>query len=154
MSFPAPTLSGDVAVVPWPSGAVARARARATGTPRLLVVASGAPPPDCDRDEDWASERAPTGDIAHRVATLAGRPRRRALSPAVVAALSDATVAVYDALARAHPRLATTAALVAAAGSEAVADRAIVALRGALRSSGYDVLTVTEGAVLTVPPTG
>ena len=102
---PAP-VDACVAVVRWPCDAAARVRARATGTPCLLMIEPGtAPPSDCALDEDWTTTTAPPADVAARLATLATRPPRRHRLPSDLAAeLDDAAIAVYDLLAERAPR--------------------------------------------------
>jgi hypothetical protein len=137
MTFPA---HDGVAVVPWPSGAAARRRARLAGVPRLLVVEPGtAPPTDCTRDEDWTTTAAPAADVAARLATLAERPRTGpGIAPAAVAGLDDDAVTLLDVLAAAWPR---------AVGVDA-RPAALADVRTALAPTGYDVLTVPGGLLL------
>lgn len=148
--MPTPARATPVAVLPWPAGATARARARAGGTPRLLVVAPGAPPPtDCEHDEDWTPAAAAAGDVARRLATLESRPRSAPRLPAdVLDELSDAEVAVFDVLDRHWPRAAAMATIVAADPEPANVASTLGRLRRAVRTAGYEVLAVPGGVLL------
>jgi hypothetical protein len=142
-----PARHDGVVVVPWPSGAPARARARLAGAPRLLVVEGGAAPPtDCELDEDWAPAAAPPGDVAARLATLATRPvHRRGIGADALAAvandLADHAVVVLDALAARWPRPASRREIPVDGDLSA----ALGELRAALVPAGYDVLAVPGG---------
>ena len=146
---PAP-VDACVAVVRWPNDAAARVRARATGTPRLLVIDPGtAPPADCALDEDWTTTTAPPADVAARLAALATRPSRRHRLPFDLAAeLDDASIAVYDVLAERAPRPASFESLAAAVGPAGDLAATVRRLRHALGAVDADILTVTGGALL------
>ena len=146
---PAP-VDARVAVVRWPCEDAARVRARATGTPRLLLIDVGsAPPVDCDLDEDWTTTAAPPADVAARLAALATRPSRPHWLPIDVAAdLDDASIAVYDALAARAPRPATMASLRRAVGPVGDIAATLRRVRRALRPIDADVVTVPGGALL------
>jgi two-component system response regulator PhoP/two-component system response regulator TctD len=76
-----PSRSGQVAYVHWPEDEAGAQLARLQGSPRLLLVAPGAPPPPCvDLDEDWVRLPALDEDIRARAATLA----RRTMRPSVI----------------------------------------------------------------------
>ncbi len=155
MPTPSPaTVIDRVAVVPWPGGAATRARARVSGTPRLLVVAPGCPPPvDCDRDEDWTASSAPAADIAARLAVLETRPvTRRCLTADVVAGLSDDGITVFDALVRAAPRATTLVGLADLLGDQGDVAATLADLRRAIRGEGYDVISVPGGVLLAGGP--
>jgi hypothetical protein len=60
--------------VRWPEEDARRRELADSGIPRLLLVASGSPPPaDWAVDEDWISEAAPPDERAHRERTLRQR---------------------------------------------------------------------------------
>jgi hypothetical protein len=146
---PAP-VDACVALVRWPCDAASRVRARATGTPRLLLIEPGtAPPSDCALDEDWTTTVAPPADVAARLAALATRPPRpQRLPSAVAAALDDAAIAVYDVLAERAPRPVPFESLAAAVGTADDLPAAVRRLRQALGTVDADVLMVTGGALL------
>jgi hypothetical protein len=141
-----------VFVVPWPSAAAARARARLAGAPCLLVVDDGAAPPtDCTVDEDWTLSTAPRRDIAARIATLAARPPQRprlCLDAATLGALPDDAVAVLDLLVRRGPRTTPIGLGGSATGPSHDLDATLAAVQEALRPAGYDVFAVPGGVVL------
>jgi hypothetical protein len=150
-------VTAAVDVLPWPGSAVLRARARAAGRPRLLVVAAGTPPPtDCGRDEDWTSAAAAPTDVAARVARLAalGGTARPSLPGAVVDQLGDVEVLVFDVLDRNHRRAVGNDVLVEVAGSPAGLDRTVATLRRRLRPAGFDVLRERGVTLLVVPRSG
>ena len=146
---PAP-VDARVAVVRWPCDATARVRAKAIGTPRLLVIEPGAaPPPDCTLDEDWTTTAAPPGDVAARLAALATRqPQRHRLSFDLAAALDDAAIAVYGVLAERAPRPATMESLRRAMGPAGDVATTLRVVRRALRPIDADILTVAGGVLL------
>ena len=62
---------GDVKLVRWPAESDRRARYRAMGVLRVLVVEGGAPAPICsDVCEDWVRAPISKDDLRARVATL------------------------------------------------------------------------------------
>lgn len=64
----------DVVLVRWPEENFHLGELRGTGTPRLLLVGPGAPPPDSvDPLEDWIRLPAEDRDVRARVATLEAR---------------------------------------------------------------------------------
>lgn len=64
----------DVVLVRWPEDATRLEELRSSGTPRLLLVAPDAAPPDvADAHEDWVRLPAEDRDVRARVATLAAR---------------------------------------------------------------------------------
>lgn len=64
----------DVVLVRWPDEHERLESVRATGSPRLVLVDGGAPPPSSvDPLEDWVRMPAPDDDVRIRVATLAAR---------------------------------------------------------------------------------
>ena len=63
----------DVVLVQWPTEELRREELRRGGVPRLLLVATGAPPPDVDADEDWVRVPAPDPDVRARLHALARR---------------------------------------------------------------------------------
>jgi two-component system OmpR family response regulator len=72
----------DVVVLRWPEEIVSVERLRATGTPRLLLVAPASPPPEHDDcDEEWIRLPADEADLRVRLATVAARATRHAASP-------------------------------------------------------------------------
>lgn len=149
-----------VAVVPWPSGGTARARARALGEPCLLVLDPGAAPPaDCDRYEDWVAATASTADVAVRLTALAGRvapPRPAPLTPEIEADLSDLQIALFDVLdgdrGRPAPRERLVAVLAAhgAADDDRTLERTLRSLRRVVRRAGLDLVRIGRGDVLLV----
>ncbi len=154
MTTPVPApVDARVAVVRWPVDAVGRVRARATGTPRLLLLDAGTPPPvDCDLDEDWTTTAAPPADVTARLAALATRPSRPHQLPVDVAAdLDDPAIAVYDVLAERAPRPATLASLCCAIGPAGDVAATLRRLRRALRPLDADILTVPGGVLLVGP---
>jgi hypothetical protein len=146
---PAPAAAA-VAIVHWPRDAIARVRARATGTPCLLLIEPGtAPPTDCALDEDWTTTTAPPADVASRLATVARRPRpprRHRLPVDVAAALDDAAIAVYDVLAASAPREVPVARLGDVAHGDPTA--VLARLRRALRGGDVTIVTVAGGVLL------
>lgn len=73
-----------VALLRWPEEAATIQELRAAGTPRLLVVAPGAPAPlGLDCDEDWIRLPASDEDIRVRMQTVAARASRHATAPVV-----------------------------------------------------------------------
>jgi DNA-binding response OmpR family regulator len=69
----------DVALVRWPAESARRARLHELGTPRLLLVEEGQPPPapdDCL--EDWIRIPADDVDVRHRMESLALRSSQHA----------------------------------------------------------------------------
>lgn len=63
--------SGDVKLVRWPAESERRARYKAMGVMRLLVVEGGAPAPICsDICEDWVRAPISKDDLRARLATL------------------------------------------------------------------------------------
>jgi hypothetical protein len=147
-------MTNPVAVVRWPSDYTGRARARARGTPCLLVVDEGAAPPsDCGLDEDWTGAAASAADVARRVATLAARPPTRvALAGSVVARLSDAEIAVFVALAERHPDPVPEVALDALGLGTDVLEGALRGLPRRVASDGYAVVRVRGGVLLALVP--
>ncbi len=74
-------LTGQVAIVHWPEDGDALELLRVHGTPRLLLVAPGAPAPVCtDLDEDWVRLPALDEDIRARSSMLARRTERPIVS--------------------------------------------------------------------------
>lgn len=66
----------DVALVRWPLEADRRARLSAGGYPRLLLVESGAAPPESEGClEDWIRVPATEPDVESRLAALAHRAK-------------------------------------------------------------------------------
>jgi two-component system OmpR family response regulator len=64
----------SVAIVWWPEEASSLPGLRASGVPRLLLVAPDAMPPrPAGPDEDWIRRPAPEADVAARVSALAAR---------------------------------------------------------------------------------
>ena len=64
----------DVTLVRWPSEAGRRARLTEDGSPRLLLVEDGSPPPGLDDClEDWIRVPAPESDVLARLEGLAAR---------------------------------------------------------------------------------
>ena len=145
---PAPVDAG-VAVVRWPYDAAGRVRARATGTPRLLLIDPGtAPPSDCALDEDWTTTAAPPADVAARLAALATRPSRRHRLP--VDRRRRPRRRRHRRLRRCSPsgrrarrRSSRSATRVGPAGDLAATLRR---LRRALGATGADVVTVQPAA--------
>jgi hypothetical protein len=137
-----------VAIVHWPRDATARVRARATGTPRLLLIEPGtAPPTDCALDEDWSTTTAPPDDVAARLATLATRKSRRHPLPADLAAdLDDAAIAVYDVLAASAPLTVPRSRLDDVAHGDPTA--VLTQLRRVLRGGDVTIVTVPGGVLL------
>jgi hypothetical protein len=153
MTNPAPApVDAPVAIVRWPHDPSGRVRARATGTPRLLLIDAGtAPPTDCALDEDWATTAASPADLAARLAALATRPTRPHPLPLAVAAdLDDAAVALYDALAARAPMVAAREALGDVLSGAGDLTASLGRLRRALATTGADVLTVPGGLLLAV----
>ncbi len=75
---------GPVAVVRWPEEAAGLERLRAAGTPRLLLVAPEATPPQCgDCVEDWIRLPVDDADVRVRAGALAERAARHSPSPVV-----------------------------------------------------------------------
>ena len=146
---PAP-VDACVAVVRWPCDAAAHVRARATGTPCLLMIEPGtAPPSDCALDEDWTTTTAPPADVAARLATLATRPPRQHRLPSDLAAeLDDAAIAVYDLLAERAPRPASLESLDDVVGPAGDIAATVRRLRTALGTIGAEILTVGGGVLL------
>jgi DNA-binding response OmpR family regulator len=71
-----------VAIVRWPEEAASLERLRASGTPRLLLVAPGAmAPPGTGCDEDWIRLPAPDDDLRARASALAARASRHSPRP-------------------------------------------------------------------------
>jgi DNA-binding response OmpR family regulator len=69
----------DVALVRWPAESERRARLHEIGTPRLLLVEEGQPPPipdDCL--EDWIRVPADDVDVRHRMESLSLRSSQHA----------------------------------------------------------------------------
>jgi DNA-binding response OmpR family regulator len=69
----------DVALVRWPAEVERRTRLQQSGTPRLLLVEEGQPPPlpeDCL--EDWIRVPADDRDVRHRMEGLAFRSDQHA----------------------------------------------------------------------------
>jgi hypothetical protein len=146
-----PARSGrGVLVVPWPSAAAARARARLAGAPCLLVVDDGAAPPtDCALDEDWTTSATPARDVAARIATLAARPAgQRWLDQGAVGALPDEAVALLDVLVQRRPRATPLGVVRDVIGPPHDVDATLRGVRSALRPAGYDVLAVPGGVLL------
>src|SRR6476619_5035309 len=74
-------LTGQVAIVRWPEDAATLESLRLQGTPRLLLVAPGAPAPVCvELDEDWVRLPALDDDVRARASTLARRTVRAVVS--------------------------------------------------------------------------
>ena len=72
----------DVTVVRWPSEERHLERARQEGSPRLLLLADGAPAPIADDPlEDWIRVPAPEADVRARMEALRRRALRRAPGP-------------------------------------------------------------------------
>ena len=78
-------LEAQVVVVRWPEESAGLARLRATGVPRLLLIAPGVPAPvggDCE--EDWIRLPADDRDVRARLSALARRAaRHQAVPPAI-----------------------------------------------------------------------
>ena len=62
-----------VAMLWWPEDAAALPALRATGVPRLLLVAADAEPPEVVEGEDWIRRPALDADVRARATTLAAR---------------------------------------------------------------------------------
>jgi hypothetical protein len=152
MTTPA-TAATRVALVPWPAHAVARARARAAGTPCLLVIEPGTPPPrDCGPLEDWTSTDAPGNDIARRIETLDGRSRELPrLATSVVDALPDDEILLFDLLQANLPRATSWEAIATTLPSVDV-DRTVRTLGRLLRQAGHVVQRVPGGVLLSLVP--
>jgi len=66
--------TGDVAIAWWPEEAARVERLRATGIPRLLLIApSAAAPQPVGADEDWLRRPAADDDLRVRIAALVAR---------------------------------------------------------------------------------
>lgn len=77
--------TGAIALVHWPDEAARVDLLRATGQPRLLLVAEHAPPPtNADLAEDWVRLPASPEDLNARTATLAARLSIAAPRPTAV----------------------------------------------------------------------
>jgi hypothetical protein len=150
----APARAGPgVLVVPWPSAAADRARARLAGAPCLLVVDDGvAPPTDCALDEDWTTSTSPRRDVAARIAVLAARPPRSPrfsrIDETTLDAMPDGAIALLDLLDRRRPRATPVGLAGEVVGSADDLDATVLAVREALRPAGYDVLAVPGGVLL------
>jgi hypothetical protein len=71
-----------VALLRWPEEAATVDELRAAGTPRLLVVAPDAPPPEADDcDEDWIRLPASDDDVSARLRAVAARSARHTTAP-------------------------------------------------------------------------
>src|SRR5213076_1543790 len=79
------TSSGPfVSLMRWPEEAATVEELRAAGTPRLLVVAPDAPPPEADDcDEDWIRLPASDDDVSARLRSVAARSARHSSAPTV-----------------------------------------------------------------------
>jgi DNA-binding winged helix-turn-helix (wHTH) protein len=66
--------TGEVMLLRWPAEAARRARYKAMGVLRLLVVEGGAPAPICsDIREDWVRAPITDADLRARMATLSAK---------------------------------------------------------------------------------
>jgi len=73
-----------VVLLQWPSEARSIEAARSLGTPRLLLIAPGEPPPPAeDCVEDWIRLPADDGDLRARTDALAVRAARHQRAPVV-----------------------------------------------------------------------
>ena len=70
----------DVVLVRWPVEAERRDRLREAGTPRVLLVEDGPPPPPEDCLEDWIRVPADDADVRARMEAVVAR-RGRHVSP-------------------------------------------------------------------------
>lgn len=85
----------DVVLVQWPAEAERLETLRAAGVPRLLLVDSGASPPEPDGClEDWVRVPAPEAEVEDRLAALSSRVR--AHTPGRPALDDDGVVRVGD----------------------------------------------------------
>ena len=72
----------DVVVLRWPDDTAAAARLAAAHTPRLLLVAETADPPESgDCEEDWIRLPADDRDVAARLRALERRAARHTVVP-------------------------------------------------------------------------
>ena len=63
----------DVVLVRWPLETERRDRLQEAGTPRLLLVEDGPPPPPADCLEDWIRVPADDGDVRARMEAVTAR---------------------------------------------------------------------------------
>jgi DNA-binding response OmpR family regulator len=76
----------DVVLVHWPEEEVSLERLRAAGTPRLVLVAPSAEPPEGgDCEEDWLRLPADDVDVRMRIRALRTRAARHHRTPVVSA---------------------------------------------------------------------
>jgi len=71
---------GEVMLLRWPAESARRARYKAMGVLRILVIEGGAPAPICsDIREDWVRAPISDADLRARVATLSAKVEARRL---------------------------------------------------------------------------
>ena len=74
----------DVVLVRWPEQADVRDELSSRGQPRLLLVATGAEPPEVDAcEEDWVRLPSDEGDLRARLEALSARAARHRPHPEV-----------------------------------------------------------------------
>jgi two-component system, OmpR family, response regulator len=83
--FDMPFPLDQIELLRWPGDGARRAAAAERGTPRLLLVADGAPPPRLDPGEDWIRIPADEHDLLARMQRLAAEYDRRRRPPYIEA---------------------------------------------------------------------
>lgn len=78
----------EIVLVRWPGDGARRRAAAERGTPRLLLVSEGAPPPRLDPGEDWVRIPADERDLLARMQRLAAEFDRRRWPPRLEADLA------------------------------------------------------------------
>lgn len=144
------------ALVAWPGSAAERAELAAAGTPRVLVLAPGAPVPVLAADEDWVHRSTDERDVAARLASLARR-RADAAAGSTTAAPSARTPVLPVGLASDQHRVA--ARLLGAPGALVRTadlpvedlDRVVARLRPVLHQLGWQLHRVGAAGYLVEP---
>jgi hypothetical protein len=155
-----------VAILRWPEDEASLEALRASGTPRLLVVAPDAPAPDTvDCDEDWIRLPAADEDMRVRMQAIAVRASRHAPAPAVSGdgrirfrgrwvALSDTEEAVAALLAGRFGEVVDTATLATSVTPQLTANAVriqIMRLRARLAAIGLELRTVRSRGYVMEP---
>lgn len=149
-------------LVRWPADEAARARARASVRPCLLVIARGQTPPVVDAHEDWIVETADERDVQARLTALVQRTQATAPDPPSRGTDASPGVAELHGLAgraarllieRPH-QLVPTSDLAGGAATAEEVGRIIGAIRPRLAAAGWSVHRVGASGYLATAKAG